>query len=157
MRKTEEKIYYLNLDDMKKYENRVKLLYAFLSSPAFFHQDIAIINPNPKMYDNEHIFPLDMYRFTFCRDQGEDVPELEAVLSAVSDVQVPVMSIGSHKEQIDRTIVLGVLPDNMSGNSGLHPEQALTIRFIGKIDAEERKEIMDRLINAYYSIASENL
>ena len=155
MRKTEEKLYYLDLDDMKTYENRVKLLYAFLVSPEFYHQDFAVYNPCPKEYDQEHIFPRDIYSFAYSRDKGKAVPELKEILNAVSGTQVPVVSIGSHKKRIDRTIVLGVLPDIMSDDAGQRPEQALTIKFIGEVSAKERKEVINKLVNTYYTLTPE--
>ena len=87
-----EKAFYLNLSEMGTYENRVRMCYAFLSSPSFYHQELAIYNLHPKEFDPEYIFPHDVYSFTHLREKGKRIPTLNQVLAKARRENAPALS-----------------------------------------------------------------
>ena len=150
-----EKAFYIDLDEMGTYENRVRMCYAFLSSPSFYYQEIAIYNMHPKEFDPEYIVPRDAYSFTHLREKGKRLPSLNTVLNAARREKAPITCIGSHKLAMDRTIMLAAMPGMMDNDPEVPGEHLLLIRFIGDVPEEEQDMMIDNLIRAYASLPKE--
>ena len=117
---------YFEMPEMAEESNRVKMCYAFLASPHFFHQEITIINPNPRHFDNRYILPRDIYLLAYHVESGEKMPQLQDVIDMAHKAQTACICIGSHKPDIDRTIQLFCLPKSMDPENTI-PDRMLLI------------------------------
>lgn len=129
--------------------NRVRMAYAFLTSPNFFHQEIAIINPNPQQYDREYLFPRDLYLLSYHVESNEEMPSLRDVVDVLHHAQTACICIGSHKPELDRTIQILCLSKSMNPEDAIPGRVLLTIQFLVKISKSEKGEIINKLLDAY--------
>ena len=138
-----------DLEELAEPKNRVKMCYAFLQSEQFFYQELSILNPNPTQFKPGYIFPTDLYLYTYPNDREEELLPLEKLLELTEVAEVPIVCIGSHREEEDRTIQLISLPQSMATDD-LRPQELILVRFLVPVSEEEKKSIMDDLKENYY-------
>ena len=140
-----------DLEELSKPENRVKMCYAFMRSNNLFHQELAIFNPNPTQFLPNHVFPADLYIFSYHNESGDTLLPLEKLQKIAADAATPVNCIGSHIEGKDRTLQLIALPQSMA-TAKLKPKDLIFVRFLTQVSELEKEAIMEDLEKEYLSM-----
>lgn len=140
-----------DLEDLAEPKNRVKMCYAFLQSERFFYQELSILNPNPTQFKPGYVFPADLYLYILQNDGEKELLPLDELLEIAEAAEVPIVCIGSHREEEDRTIQLISLPQSMA-TSDLLPQELILVRFLVPVSEEEKRSIMDELTEKYFEI-----
>ena len=150
-----------NLEELAEEENRVKMCYAFLRSENLFHQELSMFNPNPKQFKSNHIFPTDLYAYVYHptdlyayvyhNDHGQELLPLSEVVKMFAEKQAPIICIGSHQKDVDRTVQMIAMPQS-EATADLLPKELVFVRFLVPVTEEEKEKIMDNLEHTYLSM-----
>ena len=140
-----------NLEELAEEENRVKMCYAFLHSENLFHQELSMLNPNPKQFRSNHIFPTDLYAYVYHNDHGQEVLPLSEAVKMFAEKQAPIICIGSHQKDVDRTVQMIAMPQS-EATADLLPKELVFVRFLVPVTEEEKEKIMDDLEHTYLSM-----
>lgn len=140
-----------DLEELAELKNRVKMCYAFMVAKQLFHQELAILNPEPSQFMPGNVFPRDLYRYTHHNDSGESMLSLKELQKIAAETNAPITCIGSHREEEDRTIQLIVLPQAMA-IPDLEPMELVVVRFLIPVTAAEKQKVMEELKREYLSL-----
>lgn len=140
-----------DLEELAKPENRVKMCYAFMRSDHVYHQELSILNPNPSQFVPGHVFPADLYRYAHHNESGKEMLPLKELQAIAAEAGTPIVCIGSHLREQDRTMQLVALPQSMA-TTELLPKELIFIRFLVPVSFEERKQIVAELEINYHSL-----
>ena len=140
-----------NLEELAEEENRVKMCYAFLRSENLFHQELSMLNPNPKQFRSDHVFPTDLYAYVYHNDHGQELLPLSDVEKMFAQKQAPIICIGSHQKDVDRTVQMIAMPQS-EATADLFPKELVFVRFLVPVTEEEKEKIMDDLEHTYLSM-----
>ena len=138
----------LAMDEMKDEQNRIKMCYAFAKSPLFYYQDLCIFNPDAKQYRPDYIMPTDLILYEYQNDDGEEIIPLEDLQQMAQNAGTPIICVGSHDPEQDRTVQVIALPQSMA-TPPLEPSDLLLVHFLGPMSEEEKDEICQSLIGSY--------
>ena len=133
-----------NLEELAEEENRVKMCYAFLHSENLFHQELSMLNPNPKQFRSNHIFPTDLYAYVYHNDHGQEVLPLSEAVKMFAEKQAPII-------YVDRTVQMIAMPQS-EATADLLPKELVFVRFLVPVTEEEKEKIMDDLEHTYLSM-----
>ena len=103
-----------DMEELAKPENRVKMCYAFMHSDHVYHQELSILNPNPSQFAPGHVFPTDLYRYAHHNESGKEMLPLKELQAIAAEAGTPIVCIGSHQREQDRTMQLVALPQAMA-------------------------------------------
>lgn len=137
--------------DFRSEENRVKMVYALLTSNEFYHQELAVVNPTPTQYHPDYVAPRDLAVYYYCADNAEAVPGLENLQRLMGEYQSPIICTASHNPEMDRSFQVVCLPDHnkTSDASGV---DLLFIHFTAPMSIEAKKKIGSQLMCAYNAL-----
>lgn len=122
---------------------QLKLCYAFFVSSKYYHQELAVCNPNPTRYDTRHVFPADMFLLALTKDCNDTIASFDGLIHVVENNNAPVRCIGSHDPAIDRTFQLVFIPSSGENQS------ALFLQFIEPLPASVKAKIVKQLMLTY--------
>ena len=141
----------VNMEDMRNVRNRVKFCYAFLTSPLFFHQEIGVFNPCPKKRRVRTVLPADTYLFEYHADKDLELPSLEELAEITVEADAPVVCMGSHIKEEDRTIQMLCLPDSILRDENFPMTNAMLVKFVSQRSEPDSVKLLSMLKEAYWS------
>ncbi len=139
----EQEMFRLTQPELQNHREALRCCWAALSSPQLYHQEIAIYNPHPTEFDVEYVFPRDMFLLDYHVESGLEKPSFEEIYKLVSEHNAPVVCTGSHREEIESTYQLMLLPPQ-SGNQ-IH----MAVACIGHQSEADQDAIAHALTSAY--------
>ena len=96
--------------DLHGEETQIKLCYAFVQSANYLYQELSVLNPDPRQFDAEHLFPRDLYLYTYHSECNQDLLPIDELVEMAKQKQAPIRCIGSHRPDMDRSIQLIWMP-----------------------------------------------
>ncbi len=141
----------LQLDELRHVENRVKMCYAFAKSPHFYNQELVIMNPLPSHYVPGFVAPRDAMLYNYEAAVEEAILSLEEFQELACNASAPIVCIGAHKPELDRSVQLFALPQDEIAH-GLEPADLLIVRFLIPMSQAEESQILKNLKKAYYGL-----
>ena len=155
MTMTKPELSYLESDAVETEYGRIRLCWAFMNFQAFYHQEIAVLNPDPVEYDPDYLLPRDQYVLTHHVDLDGPAPQLEELLQLVQQYKTPMICIGSHTPQSDRTLQLICLPPDYMPAGQLPARMHLIVQYLIPLTESEREEIVNTLLQAYSQVSAD--
>ena len=141
----------LQMAELQHVENRVKMCYSFVQSPLFYHQEITVINPQPFLLIPNMVAPADLYLYHYVAGAGEALRPEEEIRALARSAAAPIICIGSHTPDLDRSIQLLSLPPNEIV-PGLEASDLLIVHILNSMSEMEELDVLDNLRKAYYEL-----
>ena len=141
----------LQMTELQKAESRVRMCYAFAQSPYFYHQEITILNPQPSQFVLNMVAPADLYLYHYIAGAGEALRSEEEIRAIVCNTAAPIICIGSHTPDLDRSFqLLSLPPDEIV--PGLEAADLLIVQILNSMSEEDEIEVVEHLRKAYYEL-----
>ncbi len=134
----------LTLPELSDQKEKARLCWAFLSAEGLWHQEIAVFNPECKEFDSVHVFPRDIFLFVFHVESGQSFPTFEEIYEIIRKKKAPVICTGSHKEIVDRTFQILLVPDDPTYDS-----VPLVVKCVDNQGKKDKAAIKNALVRAY--------
>ena len=141
----------LQMEELQQAENRVKMCYAFMKSPYFYHQELAILNPQSSQLIPNIVRPANLYLYHYISGAGEALRSEEEIRSLVCTAATPIVCTGSHIPDLDRSIQLLSLPPGELV-PGLEEADLLIVLILDSMSKEDGNEVLEYLRKAYYEL-----
>ena len=140
----------IDLEEMQDEKQRIKLCYGFAKSTKFWHQELAVVNPYANCFDGKHVFPSDIYAYTYESWAGKEIKALGELEQMVSSLKTDIYCIGSHDPRVDRTIRLISLSQDQSE---MFKSDLMIVQFLVSLSQKEKQRIIETLKEEYRSLS----
>lgn len=140
--------------DFRSEKNRVKMVYALLTSNEFFHQEVSVLNPTPTQFHPDFLAPRDFAVYSYRADSADTAPSLEELQRLMEKYQSPFVCVASQDSKMDRSFQLLCLPEH-NKSSEIKGSGLLIINFIASMSVAEKERIASLLMKAYNALQAE--